>query len=187
MRTLATFFLIGLFAIPVAAQAQGSGARNQGIPPGQMPPAGSCRVWYEGRSPGQQPRATNCDQAERIASRDRNARVIYGGAPGQRGDDRWDRDDNRNDRQRVFGNQRIALDTGARDGYQKGRDDARGNDGYDPVRHSWYRSGTRGYENRYGSKEQYRNVYREGFERGYAQGYRENADRDELRRAGIRR
>ena len=32
----------------------------------------------DGVPPGRQPAATNCDQAERIASRNRNARVIYG-------------------------------------------------------------------------------------------------------------
>src|SRR5687768_18608185 len=83
-----------------SAFAQGNGrnsARNQGIPPGQMPPAGQCRVWYEGRPPGQQPRATNCDEAERIASRSRTARVIYGSDVYGR-NDRWD---DRNDDRRT--------------------------------------------------------------------------------------
>jgi hypothetical protein len=43
-----------------------------------MPAAGQCRVWYDGVPPGRQPRATSCREAERIAARDRNARVIYG-------------------------------------------------------------------------------------------------------------
>src|SRR5215213_7467991 len=53
-------------------------ARIQGVPPGQMPPSDLCRVWYDNRSAGRQPSAINCRQAEAIAARDRNARVIYG-------------------------------------------------------------------------------------------------------------
>ena len=62
-------------------------------------------MWYEGRPPGQQPRATNCNEAERIASRSNNARVIYGSDVygrndrwGDRNDDRWGRDDRYGDR-----------------------------------------------------------------------------------------
>ena len=36
---------------------------------------------------------------------------------------------------------------------------------------SRYRSADRGYNSRYGSKDQYKLVYRDGFEAGYAQGY----------------
>lgn len=53
-------------------------ARAQGVAVGQLPPANRCRVWYDNRSAGRQPAATSCPQAEAIASRDRNARVIYG-------------------------------------------------------------------------------------------------------------
>jgi hypothetical protein len=59
------------------------------------------------------------------------------------------------------------------DGYDKGREDARDNDSYDPVRHSRYRSADRGYEQRYGTKEEYKNIYREGFQAGYDDGYRD--------------
>ena len=78
-RTALLLLLIGLFATP--ALAQGRGKRNghqQGIPPGHVPPAGMCRVWYEGVPPGQQPRPTSCANAERLAAGDRGARVIYG-------------------------------------------------------------------------------------------------------------
>jgi hypothetical protein len=51
-----------------------------------------CRVWYDGRPPGQQPRATTCQRAEATAARTRNARVIYGvneyGRYGRYGDNR---------------------------------------------------------------------------------------------------
>lgn len=32
------------------------------IPPGQMPPPGSCRVWHPGEPPGQQPPPGDCDE-----------------------------------------------------------------------------------------------------------------------------
>jgi hypothetical protein len=50
----------------------------------------------------------------------------------------------------------IPFDNGFRDGYDKGREDARDNDSYDPVRYSSYRSADRGYNQRYGSKEEYK-------------------------------
>ena len=69
--------LVGLVASP--ALAQGRGRNKQGIPPGHLPPEGLCRVWYDGVPPGHQPPPTGCYEAERIASRDRRARVVYGG------------------------------------------------------------------------------------------------------------
>ncbi len=33
----------------------------RGIPPGQLPRPGRCRIWYPGRPPGQQPPARTCD------------------------------------------------------------------------------------------------------------------------------
>src|SRR5919106_1360147 len=80
MRTAAATLVV--FALVAGtAEAQGRGrnrANSQGIPPGQMPAAGECRVWYDGVPPGRQPRATSCREAERVAARTRNARVIYG-------------------------------------------------------------------------------------------------------------
>ena len=46
------------------------------VPPGQMPPAGMCRIWIDGVPPGRQPAATDCATAER--NRPSNARVLYG-------------------------------------------------------------------------------------------------------------
>lgn len=66
-----------------------------------------------------------------------------------------------------------AYDRGLREGAQKGREDAKDGDRYDPRRHNWYRDGDRGYNNRYGSRDQYKAAYRDAFERGYAQSYRE--------------
>jgi hypothetical protein len=65
-----------------------------------------------------------------------------------------------------------AFDNGARDGYEKGVEDARRNRTFDPYRHTWFRAGDRHYESRYGSREQYKDLYRRGFQNGYEQGYR---------------
>jgi hypothetical protein len=183
----AAFALILLGAVAGSSEAQVRGRGNsQGIPPGQMPRPGECRVWYDNRPPGRQPAPTNCDQAERIASRSRDARVIYG-------EDRYatrNRDERYRDRSagssrypdvygnsypdnRGYGYNAVPFQNGERDGYEKGRKDARDNDSYDPVRHSWYRSGDRGYNNRYGTRDAYKLTYRDGFESGYERGYRE--------------
>jgi hypothetical protein len=85
LRTITIVLAVAMlpFATTVDAQGRGNGnqrrdaARAQGVPPGQMPPNGMCRVWYDGRPNGRQPSATSCRQAEAIAARDRNARVIY--------------------------------------------------------------------------------------------------------------
>jgi flagellar biosynthesis/type III secretory pathway protein FliH len=66
-----------------------------------------------------------------------------------------------------------AFDNGARDGYEKGQEDARKRRSFDPLRHSWYRSGDRHYDEQYGSKQQYKDTYRQGFQQGYEQGFRE--------------
>lgn len=199
-----------ILAATATAEAQGRRvgqsrqqvARAQGVPPGQLPPPELCRVWYSDRPAGRQPSATSCQSAERIASRDRDARVIYGESayrvaygndpygyndpygnrypdndravsrPGRNRDPRrgggtYDPYDERNDR---YANPTFAQ--GYRDGLDKGREDANDNDRYDPNRHSWYRSATRGYESRYGSRADYQARYREAFEAGYSEGYR---------------
>ena len=187
MRSLAVLGALFVLAAasPVDAQVRGRNG-NQGIPPGQMPPAGMCRVWYDGVAPGRQPRPTSCNEAERLASRDRNARVIYGdngyydrNGNYPYGNDRYgtnDRYGNRypNSGSNRYGYNTVPYDNGYRDGLEKGREDARDRDSYDPVRHSWYRSGNRGYNSRYGTRDQYKLTYRDGFEAGYDQAYRQS-------------
>lgn len=209
----AVLVLIGLVTVPLGAQGRGGryGDHAQGIPPGHLPPPGLCRVWYDDRPAGRQPPPSNCRDAERVASRDRYARVIYGG--NRRGqDDGWwgpsrypypDRSpypdrypypesrypypDRYPNSRGGYGYGNVSFDNGYKDGYDKGREDARDDDSYDPVRHSRYRSGDHGYDRRYGSKEEYKNVYREGFRMGYDVGYREtNVYALDRRRSGIR-
>jgi flagellar biosynthesis/type III secretory pathway protein FliH len=66
----------------------------------------------------------------------------------------------------------FAVQNGVNDGYEKGVEDARKNRSFDPLRHSWYRSGDRHYEGRFGSREQYKDLYRQGFREGYERGFR---------------
>jgi hypothetical protein len=67
----------------------------------------------------------------------------------------------------------AAYPNGLNDGVEKGREDARKQRSFDPLRHDWYREGTRHYKSEYGPKQQYANVYREAFREGYERGYRE--------------
>lgn len=68
-----------------------------------------------------------------------------------------------------------ALQNGLNDGYEKGLEDARDRDPFDPARHKWYREGDRHYNSRYGPRDAYKNEYRQGFRQGYERGYREAA------------
>lgn len=58
-------------------RGQDSRRKSDRIPPGQMPPAGMCRIWIDGVPPGRQPAPTDCQTA--VATRPANARVIFGG------------------------------------------------------------------------------------------------------------
>jgi hypothetical protein len=49
---------------------------SYGVPRGHLPPPGLCRVWFDGRPPGQQPAPVSCERADRIAARRGDARVI---------------------------------------------------------------------------------------------------------------
>ena len=141
-------------------------AEAQDVPPGYLPPPGACRVWYDGRPAGYQPRATSCSDAERVARRDRAARVVYGGDP-PRGAVR--RCSQRLTRARSAS---VPFEQGFKDGRDKGHDDRRDDKRFDPTRHSRYQAADRGYERRDGDRTDYRDAYREGFRAGYAEGYR---------------
>lgn len=68
--------LIGIAAVPAAAQGRGDRG-PRGVPPGHRPPPGECRVWHDGVPPGHQPPPTDCGTAQRRAARE-GGRVIYG-------------------------------------------------------------------------------------------------------------
>ena len=67
----------------------------------------------------------------------------------------------------------LARDFGFADGFSAGVEDARRRRAYDPFGEGRYRSGDRGYERDYGSRDVYRLNYRDAFRRGYDDGYRE--------------
>ena len=64
-----------------------------------------------------------------------------------------------------------AVEYGYQDGYEAGMNDARDRDAFDPVGERRYRSGDRGYEREYGTREAYRIRYRDAFRQGYEQGF----------------
>jgi hypothetical protein len=66
----------------------------------------------------------------------------------------------------------VASESGYRDGYEQGTDDARRGNRFDPIRSSRYRSGDHDYNSRYGSRDDYKRDYRTAFQNGYDQGYR---------------
>jgi hypothetical protein len=145
-----------------------------------------CRVWYDNVPPGRQPAATSCREAERVASRERNARVIYGSQANDRDNGWWSRGNGNGypdygrypDRNRgVYGSNTVPFRNGFDDGYEKGREDARDRDRYDPTRHGRYKSADHEYNKRYGTKDQYRVVYRDGFRAGYDEAYRSFSSR----------
>jgi hypothetical protein len=70
------------------------------------------------------------------------------------------------------GYQDPAFARGYSDGFERGLDDARDRDRYDPVRHRDYRDADDGYFREYGPKAAYENNYRAGFRQGYEEGYR---------------
>ena len=65
----------------------------------------------------------------------------------------------------------IAQQNGYRDGVEAGRNDARDRERFDPVRAKRYREGDHDYDNRYGSRDEYKRDYRSAFEQGYRAGY----------------
>ena len=76
MRKLEIIAAIAALAVASPVMAQGRGRGNGGVPPGQRPPAGMCRIWIDGVPPGHQPAPTDCaTAAARVPA---NGRIIYG-------------------------------------------------------------------------------------------------------------
>lgn len=63
------------------------------------------------------------------------------------------------------------FERGYREGIQQGADDARDGRRFEPERDRVYRDGDRGYNDRWGTRDQYRNEFRRGFTSGYREGY----------------
>jgi hypothetical protein len=66
---------------------------------------------------------------------------------------------------------REAYDVGYREGLQRGERDGRGGSSFGFERDDIYRSGDRGWQQRYGARELYRLEFRRGFESGYRAGF----------------
>ena len=173
-RAAVLFVMAGLAAAPAAAQNRSrNGDRAQGIPPGHLPPPGECRVWYDDRPAGHQPPPTDCHEAERVAARDRDTRVIYGGERDRRDDGRWERDDDRRDRGRAVP-RRNPSDYPYPDRRYPDRYPSRDRYPYPDDRY--------GYPERYprdGGRYGYSNVpFDNGYRDGYEKGREDARDRD---------
>lgn len=113
-------------------------------------------------------------QQRRDVPRDaREARDDTRDAREDRREVRDERPDDRRNGRGARGYQEPAAARGYSDGFDRGREDARGNERYDPARHGDYRDADEGYQREYGSKDTYRNNYRAGFRQGYDDGYRQ--------------
>jgi hypothetical protein len=65
-----------------------------------------------------------------------------------------------------------AAQVGYRDGFEAGRDDANDRRAFDPRRSRRYRDGDHEYNDRYGSRDEYKREYRSAFQQGYEEGFR---------------
>jgi hypothetical protein len=101
-----------------------------------------------------------------------------------------DRDYGRNVPYGSYGNEmyRVAQDYGYRDGLNKGAEDGRDRDRYNPEGAGDYKKATNGYNSDYRNKDSYKQAYRDAFLRGYDEGYNRygynNNNRNNNRRYG---
>ena len=105
------------------AQGRGRGRDKAGVPPGQQPPAGMCRIWINGVPPGRQPAPTDCETA--VRNQPANSQILWGENTSRR--DRNVNDDTRRDRDRDRDRDRN-RDRNRRDSYPR---DSHGHE-YDP-------------------------------------------------------
>lgn len=188
-HTVLAVLLVGVVASP--AFAQGRGRHTQGIPPGHLPPEGSCRVWYDGVPPGHQPPPTSCHEAERIAWRERGARVIYGRGsnrnapiyrddrpyPGdsRRGDDRRYPDESRYPDERRYPDDRRYPSTDGR----RPNTDGQNRTGRAVPPGEQYPGRDRYPDSRYPQERGYTSdAFRNGYDDGVEKGREDAGDRD---------
>lgn len=113
----------------VAATGAGAQVRaSASVPPGFMPPAGLCRVWYDGVAPGRQPAPTNCATAR--ANLRPGTRLVVGSSlrTGANRDGTW------NDGRRGNDERDGRWSDGRRGGDDR---DGRWNQGSDKERKEW--------------------------------------------------
>ena len=177
---LALLALAPLLTVPAPAAAQG---RGLGL--------GQNRVQYDrgyrdgfrdGERDARQGRAFDFDNDRRLSRRGNEFQRGY--AEGYRAGYERFRGAARNNRNNRYGGsifgrnprggyQDPAFARGYSDGFERGLDDGRDRDRYDPVRHRDYRNADDGYYRDYGPKQAYENNYRAGFRQGYEEGYRD--------------
>lgn len=71
-----TIAMLATAAGSAVAQGRGKSKGNNGVPPGQRPPAGMCRIWINGVPPGHQPAPTDCETA--VRNQPPNSQILWG-------------------------------------------------------------------------------------------------------------
>lgn len=194
-KFLTRFFmlaLVTLFALPLAAFAQGNG-RGRGKPTDVFVNGHDARDgrWDKNNGQRNQDRNRNLDNDElrrrRAAEEAQRQREIEA-AQRQRDNDQWRRnqgrnndDYNRNSRGRNWDQyggyggssqlRQTALNAGYNNGIQEGRKDRNHGDRFDYRDEGDYQKATEDYNSRFGDRELYRRYFREGFANGYRDGY----------------
>jgi hypothetical protein len=202
-ESLAVLALVGLSAIGAHAGAEQRDRPPDRVPPPGTERLATPRSAYDrgygdgqahGERDGRGGRVFSFDRIAAYQAGDRGYGAAFGSreayrtefrrgfAAGYRaGYDRhrgtWDRGADRLDRRVLRVYQEPAAARGYSDGYDKGLDDGRDRDRYDPVSHKDYRNGEVGYDTDYGTRDAYRNNYRAGFRQGYEDGYRHGTRR----------
>lgn len=136
------------------------------------------------RDPNYNPQGSQNEQDRREHRRDRrdddrdrnNGNYNRGDRDNDQRYERNRRSDNDNYGNSGYGNNvyRMAQQYGYQDGLNKGAEEAREGDRYNPQGTSPYRNATNGYDRSYGNREQYKQAYRQAFLQGFDQGYNQN-------------
>jgi hypothetical protein len=124
------------------------------------------------------PAATAQDRRERREDRREERRERRE----ERREDRWERREERREARRGYGwgnynwggsaqLRQTALNAGYNEGIKEGRNDRRRGDRFNFTDESDYRSATKDYSSRLGSRALYQRYFRAGFENGYRDGW----------------